>query len=85
MKNVPAHLAAPAAGFVGAEQAMEDLITTLQGILERLASGSPEHFVHELKHAIEITKAVHVLRHKSMLASHTLMTALIAELLATKQ
>lgn len=84
MKNVPPHLAAPAVSFVGAGLALEDSVVSLQRLLDSLASGAPDHLESELRRAVEITKAVGVLHHKSMLAGYALATALIQEL-ADKQ
>lgn len=84
MNNVPSHLAAPAVGFVGAGLAMDDLVRSLQSLLDGLTNGAPADLAPELQRAVEITKAIGVLHHKAMLSGHTLATGLIKEL-ADKQ
>ena len=84
MKNVPPHLAAPAVGFIGAHLAVDDLVLSLQSLLDGLASGAPKPLEPELHRAVEITKAISVLHHKGMLSCYALVTELIQELLANQ-
>lgn len=80
MKNIPPHMALAAVGFVGSEEATDDLLYALRELLEKLASNSDKQTAPDLARALEITKSIHVLRHKSVRSSHALMTALIEEL-----
>lgn len=82
MKNVPPHLTLAAVGWVGSEDAMDDSISALENLLRKLAGGVDKRHAFDLAKALEITKSIHVLRHKSIRSTHTLMTALIQELAA---
>ena len=80
IEHIPPHMALAAVGFVGAGEAMDDLLYTLRESLEKLASSGDKPVPPDLAKAIEITKSIHVLHHKSIRASHALLTALIQEL-----
>lgn len=78
--KVPATTIDAAAGYVGAEQSIDELIPGLQRAIENALQGSNPAASVELTRALEILKALEAMRLRSMSSVHFLMSWAIQHL-----